>query len=165
MQRPHYMIGLKRQLLEEAAGRHSVELCSEWEAFPRNQLINYLAFSHAPVGTCRGQRSMPIVFPSHSPHNAFKQDLLLNQALTFGGRLTDQKAPGTPFFLLPFPSPSPRVIGVCCHAQCIYGNWDPNSCPQVCATDTLPSKLFPEPLAAISKDRERNPLHCNLEFK
>lgn len=122
MQRPHYMIGSKRQLLEEAAGRHSVELCSEWEAFPRNQLINYLAFSHAPVGTCRGQRSMPIVFPSHSPHNAFKQDLLLNQALTFGGRLTDQKAPGTPFFLLPFPSPSPRVIGVCCHAQCIYGN-------------------------------------------
>lgn len=122
MQRPHYMIGSERQLLEEAAGRHSVELCSEWEAFPRNQLINYLAFSHAPVGTCRGQRSMPIVFPSHSPHNAFKQDLLLNQALTFGGRLTDQKAPGTPFFLLPFPSPSPRVIGVCCHAQCIYGN-------------------------------------------
>lgn len=69
------------QLLEEAAGRHS----SEWEAFPRNQLIIYFAFCLAPVETCRGQRSMPIVFPSHSPNNTFETRPLTKPGTHFWG--------------------------------------------------------------------------------
>jgi hypothetical protein len=76
--------GSKMQLLEEVTQGSSGELYSEWEALPQNQLKGSFAFSHAPVSVVEVRSQCQLSFSVNLHIMVLKQNLLLNQELTFG---------------------------------------------------------------------------------
>lgn len=74
-----------------------------------------------------------------------KQGLLLNQELTFGGRLASQKVPGILLFLYPFP---PLVYAAMLHF--LNGNWE----SKLRSSSLCSRHIYPNPFVASFKGKK-----------
>lgn len=107
-----------------------------------------------------GQKSMPIVFLSQSPHNGFETEPLTKSGAHFWNRLTDQQAPWIPLFLSPLCSPSPVVIAECCHLQLErVGCWESRlRSSSLCSRHLSYQTVLPGLLFLFSKTKRKKSL-------